>query len=295
MWARNVLVLGLLYLMSGYRPRLYWETARVRAIAGYGLGFSASDWVWYLRDLVNPLVVGRYAGAEAVGYVALAIRLAEQLSNIVVLASGRLSIPVFARVQENRARLVKAVAEGMSLQLMVVGPLLAGFSLVAPWILPLLLGPQWLPTLEVYPFIALSYLISGPVFGLQVFALYVLRRTWETAVFHLVHLVLFAGSALLLVPHLGLRGYGWAEVAALPGYILLIIWFQVYAGRLRYVQAGVWFIAWAIPLFSWQLSFWTWLSILVPLIWPATRRELLQAIRDLLQAIAPVLKREHRQ
>ena len=132
---------------------------------------------------------------------------------------------------------------------MVVGPLLGGFGLVAPWIVPLLFGPEWLPMVEVYSFIALSYL-SGAAFSLQSSALFVLRRIWKVAVVSLVHLVLFAGSALLLVPHLGIRGYGWAEVVALPSYILLLIWFQVYIGRPRYTQAGVWFTAWAIPLFS---------------------------------------------
>lgn len=281
-WASQLLTLGLLYRMSGYRPRLHWESARVRAMAGYGLGISASDWVWHLRDLVNPLVVGRYAGAEAVGYVALAIRLAEQLSFLISAASHRLSIAAFARLQKDRARLVRVVSEGTSLQLMAVGPFLAGFGLVAPWVLPLLFGPRWLPVLEVYPFIALSYL-SGAVFNLQASTLYVLRRIWEVVVFHLVHLILFAGSALLLVPYLGLRGYGWAEVVALPSYVLLLIWFQLYIGKPRYAQAGVWFVAWAIPLFSWQLGFWAWTSTTVPLIWSATRRELLQAVAMVLR------------
>ena len=111
-----------------------------------------------------------------------------------------------------------------------------------------------------------------------------LRRIWQVAAFHVLYLLLFAGSALLLVPDLGIRGYAWAEVAALPSFVLLLIWFQVHVGRLRYARAGVWFAAWAIPLFSWQLGPWVWTSILVPLILPTTRK-------DLLQAVAMVLRR----
>jgi PST family polysaccharide transporter len=249
---------------------------------GYGLGILASDRLWELRNLVNPLVVGRYAGTEAVGQVAFAIRLAELLSSMLLIPVGRLSIPVLARLQGDRAKLVQAVAEGTTLQLMVLGPLLAGFSLVGPWIIPLLLGSQWLSALEVYPFIALSYL-SGATFMLQSSALYVLRKTWEVAIFHLVHLVLFAGSALLLIPNLGLTGYGWAEVAALLSYILLPVWFHLYVGRLRYAQVGVWYAAWALPLFSWQLGPWIWVSVIVPLIWPVTRRELTLTVTTVLR------------
>lgn len=282
MWASQIVTLSLLYRMSNYRPQFHWDSTRVRSMAGYGLGYSASDWLWNLRNLVNPLVVGRYAGAEAVGYVALAIRIVEQLSFIVVLTSERLSIAAFARLQQDRVRLAKAVSEGMSLQLMAVGPLLGGFGLVAPWILPVVFGVRWLPVLEIYPFVALSYL-SGALFNLQASALYVLRRIWEVAAFHLVHLVLFAGSAFLLVPYLGFRGYGWAEVVALPSYVLLLIWFQRNVGKPRYAHAGVWYMAWAIPLFGWQLSLWTWVSVLAPFIWSATRNELLHVIAMVLR------------
>jgi PST family polysaccharide transporter len=248
---------------------------------GYGLGYSAAALFWELRNLVNPLVVGRYAGAEEVGYVALTIRLVEQLSFIIVVI-WRVATVALARLQEDRARLVQAVTEGLSLQLMLLGPILAGFGLVVPWILPLLFGPRWLPVLEVYPFIALTYLCIAGV-NLYSSALSVLRRNWQVATSNLVHSTLLAGAALLLVPHLGLSGYGWAEVVAIPSYILFIIWFQVYIGRVRYTQAGVWFIAWAIPLFSWQLGPWVWVSVIVPLIWPATRRELLQAVATVLR------------
>ena len=274
-YAQQLCALGLVYKMSGYRPRLRWEFARVRDMVGYGFGMSASDWLWKLANLVNPLVVGRYVGAEAVGQVALAQRFIEQLGSIIVLTAGRLSVPVFARLQEDRARLLKALTQGMSLQLIILGPTLAGFGLVLPWALPLLFGPSWLPVLDIYPFLALSYL-TGTAFGLHSSALFVLRRIWEVAAFRLVDLVLFAGSALLLAPHLGLMGYAWAEVIHIPSWILLLTWFHRRIGWPNYTQAGVWFVAWAIPLFVWQLGLWTWIIVVVPLLWPSTRRELVQ-------------------
>jgi PST family polysaccharide transporter len=89
-------------------------------MVGYGLGFSASMWVWQLRLLVNSLVVGRYAGADAVGYVALAIRIVDQLSVLKDIV-WRLSIPALAQVQGKLARMVKAISEGASLQIMASG------------------------------------------------------------------------------------------------------------------------------------------------------------------------------
>jgi O-antigen/teichoic acid export membrane protein len=276
-WASQLLTLGLVYRASGYRPRLHWELSRVRSMVGYGLGFSASEWLWNLLYLVNPLVVGRYLGAEAVGQVGLALRLVDQVGSMITLPAARLSIPVFARLQEDRDQVVKALDKGMRLQLMGLGPLLAGVGLVAPWVIPLLLGSSWLPALEIYPFIALSYLV-GTAFGLHSSVLFVLGKLWEVAAFRLLNLVLFAAAALLMVPHLGLIGYGLAEIVHIPSWILLLYWFRVYVGRPFSIHAGVWLIAWAVPLFGWQIGPWVWLSLTIPLIWPATRRELLQTL-----------------
>jgi O-antigen/teichoic acid export membrane protein len=281
-WATQLLTVGLLYRMSGYRPRFHWEAVRVRAMVRYGLGFSASEWIWNLGNLVNPLVVGRYAGAEAVGQVGLAIRLVEQLSSIVLVPVSRLSIPIFARLREDRTRIEKALTEGTTLQLASLGPILAGTGLIAPWVIPIMVGSQWLPALKVYPFIAAAYLCGGAA-GLSSSLLLVLGRLREVAIFRLTHLFLFAGSAFLLVPHLGLRGYGWADVIALPSYTLLLIWVLVYVGKPASPRVGVWFVAWVLPLFSWELGHWTWISAIAPLVWPATRRELRQVVTMILK------------
>jgi O-antigen/teichoic acid export membrane protein len=68
------------HVAARYRPRLAWDTAIVRATLGYTLGYAASDWTWQLRGLVNPLIVGHFLPAEAVGQVGLAIRMMELLS-----------------------------------------------------------------------------------------------------------------------------------------------------------------------------------------------------------------------
>jgi PST family polysaccharide transporter len=65
---------------TNVRPRLCWKPSLIREMLAYGLSLSFAGWLWQLRSLVNPVIVGRFAGAEAVGFVALAIRLVEMLA-----------------------------------------------------------------------------------------------------------------------------------------------------------------------------------------------------------------------
>ena len=279
-WTQQLLNLLLLYKIAEYSPKIYWDSSLVKQMLNYGLGFSASMWVWQLRDLVNPLIVGRFAGAEAVGYVALALRIVQTLG-FVKEATWRLSIAALGKLQGDQTRLVRAINEGMSLQVMAVGPLLAGFGLVAPWLLPSLFGPQWLPVLKIYPFMALGYLVNA-VFNLHSSVLYVLQKNWAVTSFHLAHVILFIGAAFLLTPQLGLEGYGWAEVAALPGYIVLHVWLLANVGTPIYTPAAIWLIAFALPLFSWQLGPWSWSLIALPLLWSPTRMELRRTVSSVL-------------
>ncbi len=245
--------------MARYRPRWHWSSKLMREMMDYGLSYSASVWVYQLRNLVNPLLVGRYLGAEAVGYLALAIRLVYTLS-FARRATYRLSIPVLAKVQQDLPRLRRAMEEAMGLQLLVLGPSLVGFALLGPWLLPLMFGDQWTPVLLVYPFIALGSLVNA-VFNMHSSVLYVLQRNRAVTVFHIVHIVLFAGTALLLVPRMGLVGYGLAEVAALASYPLI----HLSVARLfpfSYARALPWFVAFVPPLFfplvgyPWGLGLW---------------------------------------
>ena len=278
-WVQQIQSLALLLWAARYRPRFHWNWKLIEQMLGYSLGFSASFWVWQARVLVNPLIVGRYAGAEAVGYVALAIRMVEVLGFVKTI-TWRISIAALGQIQEDRVRLRKAINEGMGLQLLAVGPLLVGLAWVLPWLLPLLFGPNWLPAIQVYPFIALGSL-SNSLFAMHSSVLYVLKRNWEVTVFHLIYMVFFAGAAFILVPRLGLVGYGWAEVLALGNYGVIHIYVMRNIGSPDYRLAGLWCIAFGAALFVYQLGWWVALGLVVIALLPQTKQTILSYIKSL--------------
>lgn len=270
--AQQLFSSSLVFGLSRYRPRWHWETGRVRSMLGYGLGYASSQWIWQVRELVNPLVVGRFVGLEAVGHVALAIRLVNTLS-FVKTATYRLSISSFGRIQHDLGKLRRVLAEGMRLQVLALGPFLLVFLALGPWLLPRLFGTDWLPLLDVFPFIALGS-IANALFNLHSSTLYVLRRNMDVAAFHLVHVSIFAGVALALVPRLGVRGYGWAEVAALASYGVLHVLTSRRIGRPDSLVAFVWALAFGAALFYPLVGSYALLGVVVVMLWPATWRAL---------------------
>lgn len=255
-----------------YRPRFRIERAAAKEMVRYGLSFSASIWVWQLRTLVNPIVVARYGGPSLVGIVGLAIRLAENLA-FVKTATWRLSIAALARVQGRADKLVSCIEEGMALQLLALGPFLVVFAAIGGIAVRLAFGEQWLPALVVFPYVAVGYLVNS-MFNIHSSALYVVRRNWDVTRFHLVHVALFAVAAVLLVPEYGGRGYGFAELIALPSYWLIHHSVRIHLGAPHYSVAALWLTGFAVAVFTGEVGWAMLAGLLVVVGWPRTWREI---------------------
>ncbi|HSJ23512.1 MAG TPA: oligosaccharide flippase family protein [Longimicrobiales bacterium] len=250
-WVQH-LVNGTLYFGAAhYRPHWRWSSAANRAMIRFGSGYTVSVWVWHARRLVNPMVVGRYLGSEGVAYVALATQLAAQLGFIVSVA-WRLSTATLARLQDDPARTARAIAHGMHLQALAVGVPLVVFGWFGDRLVPLLFGATWAPVMQVYPAIALGFLASS-VFMLQSSALSVRHRNWEVTAFHASNVLLLGGTALVLVPRLGLAGYALAEVVALLSYGVLHLLVRLYIPRFWHPAPALACAAFAVALVLPQL------------------------------------------
>jgi len=175
--------------------------------------------MWQLRTLVNPLLVGRFAGAEGVAFVALGIRIAEALGAI-RLAAGRLALAALSRLQRTPEAFRTALQRTLELQVLMLGPLLCGFALLGPLVLRYVIGTRWMPSLMVYPFVATGVLVNS-VFNLQASALFVVGRQWVVLCSYSMHVALLGCGTLLLVPRFGIVGYGWAELLACTAYVLI--------------------------------------------------------------------------
>ncbi len=200
-------------------PRLQWNSDQARRMLSFGIGMTASLRTWQLRTLVNPLLVGRFAGAEAVAFVALALRIAESLGTF-RLAAGRMAIAALARLQDRRDEFRKMLERALYLQVITLGPLLCAFALLGPFVLRHVIGMRWMPSLTVYPFIAAGVLVNS-VYNLQASALFVVGRQWAVMRSYSVHVALLGGGTLFLLPRFGIAGYGWAELLACCAYFLI--------------------------------------------------------------------------
>lgn len=217
---QSILVLLLTSHWSKMRPSPCWNWQEAKAQIRYGFGYSASVWVWQGRNLVNPLLVGKLLGTEAVAYVAMAMRLTAMLG----FAQGavwRIYMSLLARVAHDRKRMKEAMETGLRFQIMILGVVFIIFSGVSRELVTGVMGERWLPVLRIFPFIAAGMIVNSG-FSLYSSALYVIGENREVTLFHIVHLALFATSAWCIIAiDKDVIGYGWAEIAAFASYYFI--------------------------------------------------------------------------
>src|SRR4029079_11417879 len=108
--------------------------------------------------------------------------------------------------------MVRAASDGMCIQVVTLGAVLAGFGLASHWVIPRVFGSEWITVTALYPFVAIGYLTHG-LFQPEAVMLNVVSLSRRVGEFHLVYLALFVGSALILVPRIGPLAYGLSEIA----------------------------------------------------------------------------------
>lgn len=254
-------------------PRFAFDRAVAAAMLRYAGCYSLANWIWQIRLLVAPLVVGPALGAAAVGLIGLAVGLLEVLCVLRVVVS-RMAVAVMAKIQTDVEALRVAMTEGMELQTLALGAILVGFGWNGWLVIPRFFGTRWVGVMEVYPYLALAYFTQA-TFTMHLSALALFRRNGRLALFNLSHVALFAGAAAVLVPRCGLVGYGYAEAVALPSYLLAHALLAPNMGRPHYLPTAFWWLGVAIGLFWRDLGVWAVAAPFAALLVPPSPRRLL--------------------
>ena len=145
-----------LYALSGWRPGWHMRGRDLKDLASFNVSTWFSWGAGYLDGQMPRLIVNHVLGAEAVGYLSLAQRLYETLSDVLV-------VPVYNVVQAGAARAQQRVDEirGIIFGTLEIGcvlatPLFLGIALLAPLVIPLAFGPEWLAAVPVVQWMILN-------------------------------------------------------------------------------------------------------------------------------------------
>jgi O-antigen/teichoic acid export membrane protein len=236
------------------RRRLDWSLVRSRL--RFGVAYQATTVLGLVREAVVPVYIGATIGSAAVGGVFFAQLLATHVL-IAVSMLQRVLLPVFARLQADRAALARAVESASFAVAALVVPMQTTVLALQEPIVRIVFGDQWLASLPVFRWLWVAAVLD-PQLIVAVALLNSLGRSDRTLRAVAAGTLLGWAAAVPLLLLLGPVGYGVAAAALLGIKWKLLRDADAAAGVSSTVVVGPVWIAGAVSAtFTW-LAAWKW-------------------------------------
>jgi PST family polysaccharide transporter len=168
-------------LSSAARP----AAARLKELARFSAPLTGYQILNFFSRNLDDVLIGRFLGAQALGYYGMAYRIMmfplQKVSGIV----GRVSFPTFASMGDDIARIRAVYLKSVQYIALITFPLMAAVMVTAPELTRVAFGPQWGPVAPLVRVLAIAGM-TGAV-GTTVGSLFLARGRsglmlrWEMA------------------------------------------------------------------------------------------------------------------
>jgi len=150
-----------LWSFSSWRPKLLFRWQRVKELLGFGLNLTGFNFANYFNRNFDNLLIGKFLGANPLGFYNLAYRLLLfPLSNISSVI-GRVMFPSLSAIQDDKSKVRYAYLKATCYIAAVTFPLMMGLLVVAPEFIRVILGPQWERSIFLVQILALVGLVQS--------------------------------------------------------------------------------------------------------------------------------------
>ncbi|HEY0593125.1 MAG TPA: lipopolysaccharide biosynthesis protein, partial [Thermoanaerobaculia bacterium] len=221
---------ALLWIVVPFRPSFRIDREVARPMFRFGRGMIAVNVVAAVVHHADAVVVGRYAGAAALGIYQVAYKVPEMSIAVLMWVVSKVAFPAFAKLHAAGGEMASAYRAAMRYVTALTIPVAAGLWLVAEPLVLALFGSRWIAAVPVVRIIALYMAIRS--FGTA--AGDVLKATGRSRVLALLGI---ARAAVLIPALIAASRFGIVGVATALAAItaLSTLAHMVVAGRMLHL------------------------------------------------------------
>jgi O-antigen/teichoic acid export membrane protein len=153
--ARTAALMIVSYVLVPYRPHLRFDRHRARELMSYGKWVTGTTILRFLYGQGDDIVVGRLLGTASLGLYQIGYKYSNLPTTEITRVLQMVALPVYAKVQNDAARLRKAFVE--ALESTSLGSIaFAGYIwVITPDFVELVLGPKWTGVIPVMRLLAI--------------------------------------------------------------------------------------------------------------------------------------------
>lgn len=135
--------MGLLWLMSKWRPKAGFSKDSFHYLFGYGSKLLASGLLDTIYNNIYPIVIGKFYSPAQLGNYSRALSFAQLPSSNITSILQRVTFPVLSSIQDDLPRLQINYRRLLKLSAFIIFPLMMGLAAVAFPLIRVVLTPKW--------------------------------------------------------------------------------------------------------------------------------------------------------
>ncbi len=221
--------------LTGYWPRLKFSSSFLRSTWRTNGGYFGNGILFYVNANLDFLLVGRMLGATLLGQYQNARSLTDEIRVRMVQPLQRVLFPAFSAIQNDADRFREGILRSGRLLALAFTPMGFGVAAVAPELVRVLYGEQWLPMIPILQVISIATgLGAAPSIGSPIFNA-TNRVGLSFKLFFIQTLLTIA--FLLFGSQWGLMGVAWSRLAL---SIIGLVFFRISLGLVNMGAQHVW-------------------------------------------------------
>ncbi len=141
-----------------WRPSREFSRAAFRSLSKFAMPFTGAAVLFALQALIAALLVGHLVGIHALGIWNFSLAIVVLPGLLLAAPLARVIYAAFARMRDDRERIAEVWVNGLMLVGGVVLPTLVLLIAIAPDMIPLAFGAQWVPAVHVVQILAVFFM-----------------------------------------------------------------------------------------------------------------------------------------
>jgi len=138
-----------LWTASDWRPGLKVSMRHFRHLFNFGINILGFNLLSFVNTRADDFLIGYFLGSVALGYYSIAYRVLTIMTQLLTSTSNQVALPTFSRLQEDLPQFRKAFYLATRFTSAIAFPTFLGMAVLAPELVLLLFGEQWLPSAPV--------------------------------------------------------------------------------------------------------------------------------------------------
>ncbi len=217
-----VIIFALNFILAKYIPRPVFKISEFKEALSFGFGYTVNNYLYYLIDNVDYFLIGKFLGAQALGFYERAFNLMTFAKKKLERNVGSVLFSSYSKIQDDNKEIVRILNKTVMSVALLIYPAMIWAFFAAPAIIRFFLGNQWDPTVRPFQIMCISGLIFSfnslfnPIIGAKA-ALY------KWAGVQAIQLISLAILLIILMQAFGVNGAAMAVAGASMIYFAMLM------------------------------------------------------------------------